>query len=194
MCRIHFWWSRAMKVAFIFRVSHIRRNYRGKWESDFFTATSTSRDYQKWNLRINYGQKQCCPGFYHLIRAELLLVVVCLHRHRNAVIAALGPPVRGPQVGLADQDYAAAGYEKRSIVHSNCLGGGVSGFWRLGSVMHAYHHFESWLSSAGRWFDKNWSCMCVAMPIIWLIFFGKRGGKERGDGECTIVHSKWNRL
>ena len=32
------------------------------------------------------------------------------------MIAALGPPVRGPQVGLADQDYAAAGYGKRSII------------------------------------------------------------------------------
>ena len=31
-----------------------------------------------------------CPGVYHLIWVELLLVAIRLHRHRNAVIAALG--------------------------------------------------------------------------------------------------------
>ena len=75
-----------------------------------------------------------------------------------------------------------------TIVHSNCLGGGVSGFWRLGSVMHAYHHFESLLSSADHWFDKKRSYPCVATPIIGLIFFEKRGEK-RGESMSVQLYT-----
>ena len=56
-------------------VAHLK--YQG-FKKEAQKKKASARDLPKRNLRIKYSQKQRCPGFYHLIRVELLLVVVSL--------------------------------------------------------------------------------------------------------------------